>query len=208
MPELEQTKRKTYIRQALVLVWIGLLWNIVEAVVALWSGTEAGSVSLITFGLKSIVELLLGGVLIWHLNTEWKSGIAGAGEEKATKLLGGLFFVLAAYTVFQSAAALLGWIPRPEESAVGIFLILASAGLMTVLYIGKMKLAKKLGSRALKTEATGTLACDLQDLLILAGLGLNALFGWWWADPVAAFLLAVFLVKEGREAFEHPSEKC
>jgi len=85
---------------------------------------------------------------------------------------------------------------------VGIFLVVASAIVMTTLFLGKTRIAKKLGSRALRAEAVESLMCDLQDLTLLFGLGLNALFGWWWMDPVAALLLIPFLLKEGWESIK------
>lgn len=199
--------RKNSIKKAMVLVWTGELWNIVEAVIAISAGAAAGSIALIAFGSKSIIELFLGGILIWQLRREWKiSDGETVSEKKALKLLGVAFFVLAFYILAQSTATLLGWLKEPEESLTGIILVLASAALMTFLYFRKTKIAKKIGSRSLQKEAVATLACDLQDMTVFVGLGLNALFGWWWADPVAALLLVPFLIKEGREALEESNE--
>ncbi len=109
--------------------------------------------------------------------------------------------MLAAFVAFQSYATLTGFLFVPQESPVGIVLVVASALMMSVLYLGKSRLAKHLGSRALRAEAVESLMCNLQDLTLLAGLGLNALFGWWWADPVAALFLIPFFLKEGWESF-------
>jgi len=138
--------------------------------------------------------------LIWRLNLreEQEEEVA---ESRALKLVGVTFFVLAAFVVFQSLATLTGFLFLPQESPGGIVLVLASAIIMTVLYLGKTRFAKQLGSRALRAEAVESLMCDLQDLTVLAGLGLNVLFGWWWADPVAALFLVPFFLKEGLEAF-------
>ena len=186
--------------QALVLVWIGELWNILEAVVALWSGIGAGSVALIGFGLDSILELAVGGILIWRLQTKWEDeGEEGAAERKAHKLVGVTFFVLAGFILIQSIATLAGFFSEPEQTSVGLVLIIASTIVMTILYFRKMTIAEKIGSPALRAEAKETLVCDLQDLTVLVGLGANFLFGWWWADPVAALGLIPFLIKEGWE---------
>lgn len=123
-------------------------------------------------------------------------------EEKALKLIGGTFFLLAAFIVFQSVATLLGYFGQPQESPWGIFITVSSAVLMTVLFVYKTRIAKKLGSRALRAEAYESLFCDLQDLIVLVGLGLNSLVGWWWADPVMALVLVPLLIKEGWESFE------
>ncbi len=186
-------------RTALHLVWIGELWNILEAGVGLWSGIEASSVALIAFGLDSFVEIFAGAVLIRHLNQDWKGKEGEARERRAHRFLGITFFLLASYIAFQSSATLLGWLPRPRESLVGIALVVASALLMAVLYVKKTAIARELSSRALRAEAIGTLVCDLQDLTLLAGLGLNAIAGLWWADPVAAVALIPFLLREGWE---------
>jgi len=168
--------------------------------VALWGSVAAGSVALFAFGLDSIIEIFAGAVLIWRLGVN-ELADAESAESRALKLVGATFFMLAAFVAFQSTATLTGLFAEPQESFLGILLVIASAILMTVLYCGKTRLAEQLGSRALRAEAVESLMCDLQDLTVLAGLGLNVLFGWWWADPVAALLLIPFFLKEGWEAF-------
>lgn len=167
---------------------------------ALWSAFDAASVALLAYGLDSLVEIFAGLVLIWRLGKEWKRVEEEAAERKAVKLVGVTFFVLAVYVFAQSLAALTGWLPEPRQSLVGIGLVLASAVVMTVLFWWKSRIARSLGSRALRAEALESLMCDLQDLTVLLGLGLNAVVGWWWADPVAALALVPFLLKEGWEA--------
>ncbi len=171
-----------------------------EAGVAIWSAIIANSVVLLAYGLDSLVEIFAGLILIWRLVREWKLAEEEAAERKALKTIGMTFFLLAAYIAFQSLSTLLGLLERPQESIVGIILAIASALMMTALYVAKSRIAEKLGSRALRAEAIESLMCDLQDLTILFGLGLNALLGWWWADPVAALMLVPFLLKEGFEA--------
>ena len=186
-------------RTALMLVYAGLGWNLVEAVVALWAGTQAGSVAMLAFGLDSIVELAAGAVLVWRLRTEREEEEAEAAERRAQRLVGLTFFLLAGYIVLHSGANLLGWLPEPEPSIAGVAIVVASAVVMAVLYVGKMRIAIRMQSRSLRAEAMESLFCDLQDLTIIVGLGLNALFSWWWADPVAALFLVPFFIKEGRE---------
>ena len=193
-------QREALRRRALRLVWIGELWNILEAGVALWSGLAAGSIALLAFGLDSLIELFAGGVLIWRLGKEWRGEQGEKAERKAMRLVGATFFLLAGYILLQASATLLGWLAEPRESAVGIVLVVASALIMTVLYFGKTSIAKKLSSPALRAEAVESLVCDLQDLTLLVGLGANALWGWWWADPLAALALIPFLLREGWEA--------
>lgn len=197
--EVSSRERSPLRRTALRLVWAGELWNVLEAAVALWSGIEASSAALIAFGLDSVVELFAGGVLIWHLSREWKAAENEAAERRAHRLLGITFFLLTGYITIQSTATLAGWLRRPEESLVGIVLVVASAAVMTVLYVRKREIARRLRSPALRAEAVETLVCDVQDLTVLVGLGLNAVAGWWWADPIAALALIPLLLREGWE---------
>ena len=188
-------------RTALLLVVAGLLWNLVEAGIAFWAGLQAGSVAMLAFGVDSIVELFAGGVLVWRLTTDREEEEAEAAERRAQRLVGLSFYLLAIYVVLHSGANLLGWLPEPEPSLAGIGIVVASAIVMAALYVGKMRIATRMQSRSLRAEAMESLFCDLQDLSILVGLGLNSLFAWWWADPVSALVLVPFFIKEGRENF-------
>lgn len=194
-------------RKALVLVWIGLLWNIAEAVVALWSGFGASSVALIAFGLKSIIELVAGGVLLWRLRAEFVAEGEGEAEQKAERIIGVTFLLLAASIVVDAGLVLMGWLPEPKPTLWGIAIAVSSVAVMSALYAGKMPIAMQLNSRSLRGEAIESLMCDVQDLTILVGLGLNALGGWWWADPVASLALVPFLIKEGREGLASHDEE-
>ena len=190
-------------RTGLLLVWVGEIWNLVEAAVAIWSGLGSSSVALLAFGFDSFIELFAGGVLIWHLSKEWGGTEANEeAERRARRLIGFTFFLLSALILAQSVATLTGMLPPPEESLVGIVLVVVSAVIMFALYRSKMRVAGLLSSSALRAEAMESLICDAQDLTLLVGLGLNALVGWWWADPVAALALIPWLVREGREALE------
>ncbi|MBI2852087.1 MAG: cation transporter [Chloroflexi bacterium] len=209
--ELSRAKvldRASLRRWGLLLVWTGELWNVLEAGVALWSAKGASSVALLAYGLDSLIELFTGGVLIWHLSREWREQAhEEAAEEKALRLVGITFFILSGWIAVQATGTLLGWFTEPRESLVGIILVVASAAVMTGLFFGKMNIAGKLGSKALRAEAKESLACDFQDLTLLIGLGANALLGWWWADPVAAFALIPWLVKEGWEGVFQKEEE-
>ena len=194
-------QRDSLRRTALVLVGIGLVWNLAEAAAGFWAGFQAGSVSLLAFALDSIVELFAGGALVWRLRAEGDGDDAEAAEQRARRLIGCTFFLLAGYVALHSVASLVGWLPRPEPSLAGVIIVVASALVMAALYVGKMRIAERMQSRALRAEAIESLFCDLQDVAVLLGIGLNALVGWWWADPVAGLLLIPFFIKEGRENF-------
>jgi divalent metal cation (Fe/Co/Zn/Cd) transporter len=192
--------REALRRKGLRLVWIGEGWNAMEAVAAFAFAWLSASFALLAFGLDSVVELFAGVVLIWRLRGEWTGQEEAAAERRALKLVGWTFFVLAIYISAQAVGTLVGYFPKPRESVPGIVLVIASAVVMTLLFVWKSDVAKRLGSRALRAEAVESLICDVQDLTVLAGLGLNVLFGWWWADPVAALALVPLLVHEGWEA--------
>ena len=188
-------------RTALILVSVGLAWNLIEAGVAFWAGAQVGSVVLLAFGADSVIELFAGGVLVWRLKSERDGHDDEAAEKRAQRLLGVTFFLLAAYVGVHSVASLLGWVSEPQPSLVGVGIAVASLVVMSGLYVAKMRVATRLQSRSLRAEAMESLFCDLQDVSILIGLVFNALLAWWWADPVAALILIPFFIKEGRENF-------
>ena len=187
-------------KQALILVWIGESWNILEAGVALWAALLSSSVALLAFGLDSLIELFAGAVLIWRFSKE--ASDESLAERKALIIVGVTFFLLSGFILFQSLATLLGYSGEPQQSFPGMLITVLSALVMTILFAFKKNIAKKLSSRALRAEAYESLMCDLQDLVVIAGLGLNILLGWWWADPVMALTLVPFLVREGLESFK------
>ena len=196
MPETHNLRRT-----ALILVSVGLVWNLAEALVSLWAGAQAGSVALLAFGADSVIELLAGGVLVWRLARDRDGLEDDATEGRAQKLVGLTFFVLAVYVALHSGASLFGLLPEPQPSLVGIGIAVASAVVMSALYVAKMRIAARMQSRSLRAEAIESLFCDLQDLAVLVGLGFNVLLSWWWADPIASLILIPFFIKEGRENF-------
>ena len=153
------------------------------------------------FGLDSVIELFAGAVLIWRFWKE-KDDKEGKKEKTALRLIGVTFFVLAIFILLNSSMVLFGVFDPPKESFIGIVLTIFSAVLMTVLFFFKIRISKQIGSRSLRAEAYQSLICDIQDLIVLIGLGLNIVFGWWWADPVMALALIPFLIREGLESFE------
>jgi divalent metal cation (Fe/Co/Zn/Cd) transporter len=184
-------------RIALALVWIGQGWNLLEAGVGLASGIAANSTALIGFGLDSIVELMAGGVLIWHLRNEWAGDeIRESSERRAYRLVGATFLLLAALISVHSIASLAGVLPEAQPSRIGIVLIISSAVVMTALYLLKTQIARRMHSHALEAEARQALYCDLQDVPVVAGLLAAAVAGWWWADPLVALLLVPLFIRE------------
>ncbi|MBS1261614.1 MAG: hypothetical protein MAG453_00943 [Calditrichaeota bacterium] len=193
-----------WLRRGLWLVVGTMAYNLVESVIAIWSGLVADSIALVGFGLDSIIELAAASVLLWRLRVEAR----GAGAERIERternvhrFVGITFFLLAAYVVWQ-AVWTLSRADAPSESAVGIVLAVASLIVMPLVAWGKLRAARAIDSPALRAEAKETLACTYLSFALLLGLVLNAALAWWWADPVAALLMVPWLVKEGFEGFE------
>jgi len=193
--------RSRLLSRALQLAYFTVGWNVVEGLVAIWAAIAAGSDALLGFGLDSAVESLSGLVMIWRLNIERKEvDRAEEVEQKALRLIGLTFFALAALVGYESVTTLLE-ADRPATSWIGIGLTILSLMVMPILARTKERVGRAMGSRAVLADSAETWACVYLSGVVLAGLALNALFGWWWADPFAALAVVGFLVKEGREAF-------
>jgi cation diffusion facilitator family transporter len=195
--------RTALLRRGLLLEYLTVGWNIVEGLVAIGAGIASGSVALIAFGVDSFVETISGVVLIWRLDREARGDLdeheVERVEQRAERLVGMAFLILAAYVTFESLRTLVEG-EAPDASPVGIVLTAVSIGVMLWLARAKRRVGEALGSRALIADSKQTRACWYLSAVALAGLALNALFGWWWADPVAALAIAVLLVREGIEA--------
>lgn len=180
-------------------------WNVAEGLIAVAAGLAAGSIALIGFGVDSFVESISGAVLIWRLRAE---AVGGADDERieyverrASRLVALSFVILAAYVGFEAIRTLLVQ-ERPDASPVGIALMALSLVVMLWLARAKRETGEALGSRALIADSNQTFACWYLSATTLAGLVLNAAFALWWADPIAALVIVVFLVREAREAWE------
>ncbi|HEY8491733.1 MAG TPA: cation transporter [Dehalococcoidia bacterium] len=184
-------------RWALRLVALTLAWNVVEGVVALGAGLPAGSIALVGFGLDSCIEVFAAGVVLWRLLAT--DGADEAAERRAVFLIGVSFFVLAGYMVLEAGRTLYAR-EAPEASAPGLVLAALSLVVMPALALGKRWTARRLGSVSLEAESTETFICAYLSFTLLLGLGLNAVAGWWWADPAAALAMVGFVLREGWEA--------
>ncbi len=196
-------ERSANVARGLRLEYLTVGWNVVEGLVSVWAAVAASSVALLGFGVDSFVETSSGLILIWRLRAE--RGTRDAEEierldQRAQKLVGLSLFLLAAYIAFDAAKALISR-ERPEPTAIGIGITALSLVAMWWLAHAKRRTAMKLGSRALEADSFQTTACFWLSLITLAGIGLNAALGWWWADPVAALGMTWFIVSEGREAW-------
>lgn len=190
-------------KRALRLSYITVGYNVLEGVVSIFAGWLAGSIALVGFGLDSFMESLSGGVMIWRFTHG--EGISPEEElrreRKAIRLIGYTFFVFGAYVLYESLEKLLT-AEAPEPSLFGIIIAVVSLVAMPLLFYMKYRTGKKMNSRSLVADSKQTLACIFLSLALLVGLGLNYLWGLWWADPAVGLLVVAYLIREGREALQ------
>jgi divalent metal cation (Fe/Co/Zn/Cd) transporter len=195
MSQPAASKRVSLRRRGLLLEYLTIGWNILEAVVAFFAGVAAGSIALIGFGLDSLIEVFAATVVVWELR-----GMAEDRERRALRLIGASFFVSAAYVSVEAIRNLVVGSPA-AESDVGIALAAVSLMVMPVLGVMKRRVGRAMDSRTLVADSTETLLCSYLSAILLAGLLLNATVGWWWADPLAAIGIAALATREGLEAW-------
>ncbi len=183
-------------RRIRLLVWATIGYNVIEAVIALTAGVRASSTALVGFGLDSVVEVAAAAAVAW----QFAAADPERREKAALRFIAWAFFVLAGYITVDSVLALSGsGAARP--SPVGIGLAVVSLAVMPLLAWLQIRAGRELGSRSAVAEAKQTLLCSYLSAVLLVGLVLNALFGWTWADPIAALVIAGFAVREGRRAW-------
>ncbi|MEU4803828.1 cation transporter [Actinosynnema sp. NPDC023587] len=189
-------RRAVLTRRVRLLVAATITYNVVEAVVAITAGKIASSTALIGFGLDSVVEVASAAAVAWQFS--------GADPEKreraALKVIAVSFFALAAYVTVESARSLLG-AAEAEHSTAGIVLAAASLLVMPFLSAAQRRAGRELGSASAVADSRQTLLCTYLSGVLLVGLVLNSAFGWSWADPAVALVIAGVAVKEGREAW-------
>jgi divalent metal cation (Fe/Co/Zn/Cd) transporter len=188
-------------KRALFLSYFTVGYNFLEGLVSVFVGILAGSIALVGFGLDSFIESLSGGVMIWRFS---KHGRISEEEEeriekKAIGLVAYAFFIFAAYVLYESLKKLY-YRETPDPSLLGIIIAVVSIIVMPILFYLKYKTGKSIGSRSLVVDSKQTLACVFLSIALLLGLGLNYLYGLWWADPVVGLVIVFYLVREGYEA--------
>ncbi len=191
------------IRTAVRLEWLTIGWNTFEALFALVAGIAAGSVALVAFGLDSVIEVFSAFVVLRELRGHGEDDQhedPRESERPYLRIIGATFFVLSAYVVVSAAHDLFAR-AKPYTSPAGMLLTAAAFGFMLSLSVVKHRVGHKIDCMPLIADAAETRLCSLLSLVTLVGLGTNALFGWWWADPMAALLIAVLAVKEGLDAW-------
>jgi divalent metal cation (Fe/Co/Zn/Cd) transporter len=190
--------RSATVQRGIRLGYATILYNCFEAVGALIAGFLAGSIALVGFGADSVIEVLAAGAAQWRLRSDVNEGKRATVERATHRIVGLSFLALAIYITVDSARALWHKEP-PDKSFFGIVVLVLSIIVMPILASAKTKVAHGIGSNALRAEARQTSLCAWLSVIALAGVGLNALFGWWWADPLAALGMVPIILKEGIE---------
>lgn len=202
------TRREKLHRRGIRLEWFTIGWNVVEAFVAIAAGLIAGSVALVSFGVDSGIETISAVALLWRLyRADVHASVMerGAAERRALYLVATTFFLLATYITFEAVGALIAR-EEPESSVVGLALSILSLLVMPTLAYLKQRTGHELGSKALQADAVETWVCAYLSLALLAGVGLNAAFGWWWADPAGALAMLPVILWQGWETLEEARE--
>jgi len=195
--------RAALIRRAFALEWITVAWMTIEASVAIGSGILSHSLTLVAFGIDSVIELSSAGILMWRLTVEIKQGreFSEAAEERASKIAGALLLALALYVV--GSALWSFWHRQGAEFSVpGLLVALVAIPTMYMLSKAKIRVADGLGSRALRADAVEAITCGYLSIVVVVGLVTQALFHAWWVDGVTSLAIVYVLVKEGREAWQ------
>lgn len=181
------------------LTWTTLSYNSLEGILSVGAGLLAGSVALVGFGVDSFIEVTASLAAIWRLRIDADARQRAFAERRALGVIGVCFLGLTVYVTVDATRSLV-LRSAPQESVLGIVIAAVSLVVMPLLARAKRQVATTLASRAIRAEARQTDVCMYLSGILLGGLGLNALFGWWWADSVAALAMAPLLAWEGREA--------
>ncbi len=201
MAETAVLERTAVVRHGRRLEYFTIAWNALEGLVAVVAGAIAGSISLVGFGIDSFIEVTSGSVLLWRMSVDADVERRERNERRALQVVGICFLFLATYIAYESAMVL--WSRRaPEHSIPGIVLACVSLVVMPLLSRAKRKVGRALGSAAMHADAKQTEFCTYLSAILLAGLLLNAFFGLWWADPVAALVMVPIIAKEGIEGLQ------
>ena len=193
----DANRRQVLTRRIRLLVAGTISYNVVEAAVALAAGAQASSTALIGFGLDSVIEVSSAAAVAWQFSRPDHE----AREKAALRIIALSFFALAAYVSVESVRALVG-LAEPRPSIVGIVLAAVSLLVMPLLSWAQRRAGRELGSRSAVADSQQTLLCSYLSAVLLVGLGLNSLFGWSWADPIAGLVIAAVAVREGLEAWK------
>jgi divalent metal cation (Fe/Co/Zn/Cd) transporter len=193
--------RSVLVRRGLLLNYLTIAYNVVEAIVSVAAGVVSGSVALVSFGVDSAIEVTSSLAAHWRLRADFDGERRERVDRVTHRIIGWSFLALAAYIIVESVTTL--WQQEaPEASPVGLVILVLSVLVMPLIAHASRKVARGLGSRALEADAAQTSLCAYLSAIALAGVGLNAALGWWWADPVAALVMVPIIAKEGLEGVQ------
>jgi divalent metal cation (Fe/Co/Zn/Cd) transporter len=195
-PKPGAAERDSFVERGRRLEYFTIFWNSLEALAALISGFIAGSVALVGFGLDSLIEVTSGATLLWRLHQDKNTVKRESAEQLSLRIVGSCFLALSAYITYDSLASFFRK-QAPERSVPGIVIAAASLIAMPLLSRAKRRVSIGLGSAAMAADARQTDFCTYLSGILLGGLLLNALFGLWWADPVAGLVMVPIIAKEG-----------
>jgi len=197
--------RQAVARRGKNLEYFTIAWNTLEGLIAVIAGALAGSISLVGFGIDSLIEVTSGSVLLWRMVVDADLESRERSEKLSLRIVGVCFLALAAYVGYESISDLVTR-KAPEHSIAGIILACVSLVVMPLLSRAKKKVAIELRSSAMHADAKQTDFCVYLSAILLIGLLLNTALGWWWADPAAALIMVPLIAKEGVEAMK--GETC
>ena len=203
--QLMQDERARVAVRGQRLEYFTIAYNSLEGLIAVIFGAIAGSIALVGFGFDSVIEVTSGAVLLWRLRAEMDEERRERAEARSLRVVGICFLALAIYVGYEAAASLARREP-PDESVPGIVLAAVSLVIMPLLARAKRRVARGIESAAMTADAKQTELCAYLSAILLGGLALNALLGWWWADPVAALLMVPIIGAEGYRALR--GESC
>jgi divalent metal cation (Fe/Co/Zn/Cd) transporter len=195
------------VRRGQRLEYLTIGYNCLEGLVSIAAGWAAGSVSLIAFGLDSFIEVTSGAALLWRLGRDSAGRQRESAERTALRMVGWCFLALAAYVAWESATTLI-WREAPEKSWPGILITAISVVAMPLLARAKRRVAAGLASGAMHADSRQTEFCTYLSAIVLAGLALNAAFGWWWADPAAGLAMVPIIAQEGLDGLRGKACDC
>jgi divalent metal cation (Fe/Co/Zn/Cd) transporter len=178
------------------LEYFTIAWNSLEGLVGIAAGVLAGSISLVGFGVDSLIEVTSGATLLWRMSVDEDVEKREQSERRSLRIVGACFIALALYVSYEAVSDL-GRKSAPERSVPGIVLAVASLIVMPILSRAKKRVGSVLGSAAMNADARQTDFCVYLSAILLSGLVLNATLGWWWADPLAALVMVPMIAKEG-----------
>jgi divalent metal cation (Fe/Co/Zn/Cd) transporter len=199
--------RIAVVRSGKRLEYFTIVWHLLEGAISVLAGVWAGSLSLVGFGVDSLIELVSGVAVLWRMSVDHQVDLQERNEKRTLKLIGWSFIALAIYLIFESIMSFAEK-AAPRHSPTGIAIAVLSLVIMPVVSRAKRQIGASLHSPAMNADAKQSDFCAYLAAILLAGLLLNYWFNWWWADPVAALGMSLIIAKEGINASSGQANCC